>query len=97
MEPKNHLKLFFLKKKGIENYFFFLLVPFGAQGVPGITFEWILAPFLKDVRMISSKMCVHAQDSNGQYSAGYLNEPSSGPKRIQMNPLRRAQRPNGPK
>ena len=35
MDPKNRLKSL---KKGIENYFFFLLVPFGAQGVPGITF-----------------------------------------------------------
>ena len=51
-EPKNHIKSL---KKGIENYFFFLLVPFGAQGVPGITFEWILAPFLSDFSMIFSR------------------------------------------
>ena len=31
MEPKNHVKSL---KKGIENYFFFLLVLFGAQGGP---------------------------------------------------------------
>ena len=52
MEPKNHLKSL---KKVIGNYFFFLLVPFGAQGVPGITFQWILAPFLLDFRMIFSR------------------------------------------
>ena len=35
MEPQNHLKSL---KKVIENKLFFLLVSFGAQGLPGITF-----------------------------------------------------------
>ena len=50
-ELKNHLES---SKKSIENYFFFLLVPFGAQGVSGITFSFILAPFLTDFSMIFS-------------------------------------------
>ena len=54
MEIKNRSKAL---KKGIENYFFFLVVPFGAQGVPGITFEWILVSFLSDLNMIFNR-CV---------------------------------------
>ena len=52
MEPKNQLKSL---KKSIANYFFFLLAPFGAQGVPGITFQWILDQFLLDFSMIFSR------------------------------------------
>ena len=53
MEPKNDLKSL---KKVIENKLFSLLVSFGAQGLPGITFYLILAPFLIDFSMIFSRM-----------------------------------------
>ena len=45
MEPKNHLKS---SKKVIENKLFFLLVSFGAQGLPGVTFSLDFAPLFID-------------------------------------------------
>ena len=39
-------------KKGPQNTFSLLWVPLGAQGVPGITFKWILVPFLIDCRRV---------------------------------------------
>ena len=52
-EPKNHLKSI---KKVIENKLFFLMVSFGAQGLPGITFYLMLDPFLIDSSMMFSRM-----------------------------------------